>query len=318
MEPPALRHMSAKQFAAALIGLTTVFLFIEGPLWTKAWDADAVDRAIWSSYLPIPVVVAVFLLVGRKFSLPALFLDTLGLAFAKYAVTLSLSMAMWATTPAPPASFAVRSAPRAPRASADKASPPSVIAETKRATVRGSVEDSNGKPLAGASVFIASGLEGLSFAARTEPVEWTNTGSAIVPAFTVVQSGEPLTARSIDGRMHTLVAMTPGAPFPEFNAPLLSSGAPSATVLTSTAASVHLRCTVHGSEETEADVAVVHHPFFTRTDEQGRFVLAQVPAGRLTIAARIGHSAQAERAIELAPQETTDLRLALSVPSPIR
>src|SRR6185312_8911475 len=137
----------------------------------------------------------------------------------------------WATVAPPKAAAAAiphratHSAPATP----EPAIVPTPIDAARTGTVRATVVDGAGRPVAGALVYVAAGVEDFVFAAPEAPVVLEHGPLGVTPALAVAQVGQRIEARSSDGRMHTLVASRDGAAL--FNVPLLASGAPTATRL---------------------------------------------------------------------------------------
>jgi hypothetical protein len=96
-----LLRISRAQFWVAYAVAVALFFFDTGPIWRHPWDIGALDRAILWSYAPIPFLVAGCLLGSRRFSLHALFLDTLELTMLKYATTLGIALVLFEITPVP-------------------------------------------------------------------------------------------------------------------------------------------------------------------------------------------------------------------------
>jgi hypothetical protein len=297
-----LPRLSRAQFFGVLALGIALFLFEAGPVWRHPWEMARVDGAIFWSYVLIPLLVLACLAWSRRLSLRAFFLDTLALVLLKYVATCTLALVLWETTPFRPAAAAPppRHAAAAAAAQAEPAATSTPLDPARTGTVAGTVSDAAGRPAASALVWIAAGLEDHVFAPPAAPVSFVNTGAGMTPPLAVVQAGQPLSARSADGQLHTMVAVKDERTL--FNLPLLASGAPSHTSFREAEGLVTLRCNVHpGHAEAEGRVLVLDHPFFAWTDETGHFALHGVPAGRVRLAAYAGGRGSAEEGIDVAP-----------------
>jgi hypothetical protein len=301
-------HVSRAQFVGSLAACVALFLFVRGPLWRHAGDIGTLDGAIGWSYGAIPLLVGGCLLASRRWSLRGFLLDTMALTLVKYVVTCSIAIALWATVaPVPSASAAVK--PRRAPAGAEQAIVPTPIDPAQTGSVRATVVDPAGRPLAGALVFVAAGLDDHVFAPPSEPLVIEHGPQGITPALAVAQVGQRIEARSTDGHMHTLVAGRPGEV--AFNVPLLASGAPTSTRLRDAEGLLSLRCNVHPGEP-EGRLLTLAHPFFARSDAEGHVTLAGVPAGRLQIGAAHGERGAGRATIDLHAREDADVQITVT------
>lgn len=327
-------------FVAILVAVVALFLLARGPVWKNPWNADALDSAIFWSYLPIPVLVALGLLVARRFTIRFLLLETMAIVLLKYAITFSLALVFWglkgpppapAKPPPPPAKTAVAEAPPPP---------PTPIAADQRGTARGTVRGADGKPVAGAFVHVASGLEAFVFERPTDPIHVENDGKSVrasappgvtasfPPNLVVARAGQTILGRSLDAHLHTLVASGDDGGT-TFNIPMMSSGVWSTVIVREPARVSRLRCTVHGGldgapgrasapsapnpvGESPAYLVVLDHPFFTATADDGTFRIEGIPAAKISLAAFHPTSGEAAASVEITPRAeiAADLRLA--------
>lgn len=305
-----LLHVSRAQFVGSLAASVVLFLFITGPLWRHAGDVSRLDTAIWYSYGAIPLLIAGCLLASRRWSLRGFLLDTMALTLTKYVVTCTIAIAFWATVSPPRAAAAATSRrPPAPTPAAVESITPTPIDPAKTGTVRATVVDPSGRPLAGAIVFVAGGVEDYAFAPPSEPVVLEHGPHGVTPALAVAQVGQRIEARSTDGRMHTLVADKAGEAL--FNVPLLASGAPTTTRLRAANGLSTLHCNVHPGEPGSL-LLTLAHPFFARSDADGRVTLSGVPAGSLRIGAAQGSHVATESSVDLHAAETADVRIEIA------
>ncbi len=336
-EPP-LPRLSRPLFWGIFAIALCIFLFATGPVWRHPWDV-AFDFAVYYSYAPIPFLVLAAAAYQRwrrrragaaagaggpsggrdapardRFGVRAFVLDTMELTFLKYATTLAIAIALWMTQSAPPPVAAAPARAPAPPAPSEPAPAPTPIRIEDTGTLTGVVRDASGKPVAGALVFVASGLEAYVFAAPAEPLRLENDGHGATPRLAAAQTGQTILARSTDGHLHSLVASRgePGRAAADgegaeheggrsrdegalFHIPMLSSGAWSTVVVREPHGVASLSCTVHqgSTSEAAAHLAVFAHPFFALTGDDGRFRFAGVPRGRVGVGAWRGPDDQA-------------------------
>jgi hypothetical protein len=305
-EPPVPR-LSQRQFWACLAVAVVIFLFGTGPIWRHPWD---LDTAILCSYLPVPLLVLVLLAWSRRLTFRGFLLDTLTLTLVKFTITLSIALVLWNVSP-PPAKPVAAPVPVAPPQPAEPPPAPTPIAPESTGALQGVVAGPDGAPVAGALVFVEKGLEQYVFAPPSEPLRLENDGAAVTPRLSAAQTYQPISARSTDGHLHTLVAASAEGPL--FNVPLLSSGVPSTLTVREPHGISRIRCAVHqGDTEKTSYLAVLGHPFFAITGADGRFSWTGVPAGQLRIGAFDPELGQASAPAELAPRGSADVRLSLS------
>ncbi|HME90459.1 MAG TPA: hypothetical protein VKE49_03485, partial [Myxococcaceae bacterium] len=193
---------------------------------------------------------------------------------------------------------------------AQRKSKPSVIADASRGEIRGRVNGRDGKALEGALVFISQGLERFVFAAPEEEVTLENNGKAFVPRIAAIQTGQPLSARSANHELHTLLLTQPDRSW-VMNVPLLASGQVRTVRFDEARGLVSVHCTVHRSREGEAHLAIVNHPFFTFSGVDARFVLQGVPTGNLVVSAFHPIAGEGSAPIRLGNGEKLEVSLSL-------
>ena len=301
--------MSRAQLGGTLAIAFTLFLFEAGPVWRHPWDMELLNRAIFWSYLAVPLLVIACLAWSKRLSVRAFIVDLLVLTLLKYTCTFAFALVLWELTPFPVLHHEA-ALPHGTRVAAVEPAPAATpIDPAKAGAVTGTVLDTAGRPVAGALVWISGGLEDYVFTPPSAPVTIARERSAAIPPVAVGQVNQPILARSADGKLHALVAVEDGKTF--FNTPLLPSGEPS-RVSFRAGGLVTLRCNVHqGASEAEGQVLVLGHPFFTRTDEEGRFALSGVPAGRVKLTTFRGGRPGPEQAVDVVAGGETKVTLAL-------
>ena len=307
-------RMSRVQFWSVLGLAFTLFLFQAGPVWRHPWDMELLNRAIFWSYVLIPLLVIGCLAWSKRLTLRVFFVDTLVLVLIKYSCTFAFALVLWEVTPFPP-HVHTASLPRGTSALvAEPAPAPTLIDPARTGSVVGSVEDAAGRPVAGALVWIAGGLESYVFAPPSTPVAMVNADVGRTPPLTVVQVNQQILARSADGKLHTMIAVKDGRTL--FNTPLLPSGESSRISFREAEGVVTVHCNVHpASAEAEGEILVLGHPFFVRTDEHGRFAFHGVPAGRVQLATNVDGRFGPEQAVEVAPGGDVKITLSLGAAS---
>ncbi len=326
-EPPeAPKGLPRPTFFFILALVVTLFLLVRGPMWRHPWDAGALDSAIFWSYLPIPFLVTAGLFLAKRFSFRFLFLESMVIVLTKYAITFSLALVFWAVSGPPPPP--PKAPPPVKTAVAEAPPPPPTkIAPDQRGNVRGVVKDAAGHPIAGAFVYVASGLESFVFEPPADPVRVENDGKSVrassaadaafkLPAGLVVaRAGQTIQGRSLDGHLHTLVASGDNAGT-TFNIPMMSSGVWSSVVVREPAKVSRLRCTVHPDGEAPGHLVVLDHPYYAATADDGTFHIDGIPAAKVSLAAwhATSGAGAADLTITARADATVDITIAAAAP----
>ncbi len=302
MSTSKVRTLSRPRFWLAFAVAFGVFLLFGRQLWV---DPFHMDGAIFWSYGVIPPLVVGLLALERRLSPAAIFLDVLELACLKFAATYTTATAVWALSDGPPP----RPPPRLPSPPPRAAPQRTEVPAEARASVSGVVRGPDGVPVADALVWVDETLERFAFPVPTSSVVVTHDGRGFSPMLSVVQVGQPLLARSLDGRLHTMAG----------NHPLLAGGEAEPLRYARGMGVVRLDCSVHPDEPAtpEAHLAVLDHPLWARTGPDGRYRILGVPSGRRRLAVFAPRAAPGGRDLELAAGAEASVDWALE-PAPYR
>ncbi len=308
---PTYPALSTRWRLLLLAGVVAQFLFVHGAVWKQRFDWD---HSILYSYLTIPPLVLVALLLTRRFGPVAWLVHTIELMAAKFAVTASVLLVLLVFTdppePAPPAAASAKPASRVEREAPAPPSP-SVIDERDTGELEGQVLDAKGQPVSGALVYVARGLERFTFAPGAPALVLENDGRGLSPARVAVHLGQALHARATDRQLHTLLIKRHGTGAWITNVPVPEEGELSAIALREATGLFTIECAVHGKKEAPAYLGRFAHPFFTWSDAEGRFRLTRVPHGALEVEAFLPPGAPARTSVTVQPRQQTTMRLSL-------
>lgn len=140
------------------------------------------------------------------------------------------------------------------------------------ATVQVTVQDTAGKPLADAVVFLES-REARALSKPLEATEIAQRAKRFEPELTVVTAGSAVSFPNRDTVRHHVYSFSPVKTF-ELK---LYIGTPAAPVVFDKPGIAVLGCNIH--DQMAAWVVVVETPYFGRSGAGGQVVLANVPAG---------------------------------------
>lgn len=281
-------RLSWTSFGLCMAILLAIFLFLN-PIWESNVMGEW-DQNIWWSYIPIPLLVVVFLRIERKLGWGPFWIETMKITFVKFTITFLLANGLWALWGAPGTGLAER---EGALAAADdefevKAAPPATVLDPAMlGDIKGRVLDGAGQPVADALVYVSAGLDALHFEAPTDPAVLTNDGAGFAPELLVVQSFRELRLHSEDDALHTAVFDDEASGHRLLNVPVLA-GQERSLMFGRSYGLLRVACSVHGSAEPASGVLALAHPFAVRTDEDGRFEFAGVPAGELELRALHG------------------------------
>ncbi|MFQ5503547.1 MAG: carboxypeptidase regulatory-like domain-containing protein [Planctomycetota bacterium] len=135
--------------------------------------------------------------------------------------------------------------------------------------------------LRNAVVWIQKGLDGWEFPVPEEPAVIDQKGCMYVPHVLGIRTGQPLKIRNSDSLMHNIRAVPRRNRL--FNFSLSAAGKEMTKRFKKREIAVRLKCDIH--DWMGAWVAVVDHPYFQVTGDEGAFELDHVPPGEYTITA---------------------------------
>jgi hypothetical protein len=157
--------------------------------------------------------------------------------------------------------------------------------------------------LANAFVYVKEGLGDRTFAIPTEPVTIDQRGCVYVPRVTGAVTCQPIEFLNSDPTLHNVH----GTPVQSsgWNFSMGVQGSRRTVRIPSPEIMVEVRCDVH--PWMRAWVGVLDHPYFAVSGTDGRFTLADVPAGEYVLAAWHERFGARETRVTLAPRGRTDV-----------
>lgn len=317
---PGFQTLSWPLALLVLLVALTWFTLGAGPIWKHPWEPN---RSIVTSYMTIPAMVFVCLLVTRKLNIAGWLFDTLRIAIAKFIVTAFALVVMWAATnpkgapmaPPPPMPLGTSSADAVAIPEDLPLKPPTPIDESQTASVDGAIVEPTGKPVQNAIVWISSGLESFDFAPPSEPMSIVNDGGGVAPVI-VAQLGRLVEARSSDNRLHTMIGVDASGRM-IFSVPVIAAGTPRPIRFTEALGLLRVHCGVHFERHTEHEslLLVTSHPFAATTGADGLFSFSRVPltnpSEKLEISTMTVDDRHAAQTVELTARNVVHARIAL-------
>jgi hypothetical protein len=280
------------------------FLVGHGPVWKRLGDWD---RAILWSYASVPFLIFAVLAIKRRLTFRAWLIHTVELAGYKFMTTAVILTVLLTTTQGLEGNRFVRR-DETPRP--DRAAPAHASSSERTFTplpegqsLSGRVMDEKGTAVSGAVVYLSGGAESVVVAPPGEPLELVHGPDGLSPRISVALRGQTLIIHSADKVLHTVRAIRANRRW-AFNVPVLSGDHPTAVTLDTEPGLLGLHCTVHGEKEPSAQVLILQHPLYARTDAEGRFRLPAVPAGKLVVNAFGDGVAVSSHLIEVASGAT--------------
>lgn len=279
--------LSIISLSVILLASLAVFLFWDGALWAAHEGTSHAGR-IFISYAVVIPFAAAALAIEKRWSLVHLATST-GLLWAVKLILTSTLYLVLAPTTTRNYQPALSWNEQDKTTSADRAShryQPAELASS--GAIKGRVL-SHGAPLAGALISVLNPGAGAPLG-PSRAVALEISGARYARSVYGLSTHDTLSVHNRDGQLHTLIISREGSA--RANWPIPASSEPRTIPVPSEPGLYTLRCGSHPSEE--ATVALFDHPYFTLSDENGRFELAALPLGETTIAVRApgGHEHQ--------------------------
>ena len=146
-------------------------------------------------------------------------------------------------------------------------------------------------------VVIIKGVPGAkSTGAEAKPVVVDQKSCLYVPHIFAVQTGQKISIKNSDPVMHN-VHTTPTTGASEYNQAQMASGPDLSVTLDKAESFMKFKCDVH--PWMFAYATVVDHPYFAVTDAEGKFKIANVPAGKYTVEAAHRKAGTATQEVEV-------------------
>ncbi len=158
-------------------------------------------------------------------------------------------------------------------------------------------------------VYIKEGAPGASNAPK-DPVVLDQVKCQYIPHVAVVQLGQPLLVKSSDGILHNVHMIGPPVPGGELNESMSRPSELKPITLKKPQVALRVWCEVHNWME--AWIAIVPHPFYDVTGEDGTFVIENVPPGTYKLAAwqeKLGEKAYVNVTVTAGGTATADFTL---------
>jgi plastocyanin len=169
----------------------------------------------------------------------------------------------------------------------------------------------DGKALGNVLVYVKDGLGNYVYDAPTSSVTIDQKGCRYIPHVLGVRVGQKLEIINSDPTLHNIHA-TPKVNS-EFNTGQPMQGMKTEHTFTAKEVMVPFKCDVHGWMN--AFAAVLDHPYYGVTGQDGKFTLKGLPPGTYTVEAwheRLGASSQS---VTLGAKETKDVTFTFKAPA---
>ena len=154
-------------------------------------------------------------------------------------------------------------------------------------------------------VFVRKGLEGKTYPPPRGPVNIKFDKYQLLPRVAGIMAGQPLVIETLDDELHNAHSRPWKKDNKEFNTGLPAKGMNVEKQFATAETGILLKCDVHPWEKMW--ITVLAHPFYSSTDDQGRFEIKGLPLGKYTIEAWQENCLEALREIEIAGPSTTIL-----------
>ncbi len=149
-------------------------------------------------------------------------------------------------------------------------------------------------------VYVKDGLENQKFPAPSEPVEIDNTKCIYIPHVAAAQVNQPVKFKNNDPTLHNIHAFPKNQP--AFNVGLPFEGMKVEKKFSVPEVMIPIKCDVHPWMLNYT--AIVPHPYFAVTGEDGSFNIKNLPPGKYVLEAWHETLGTQELPIEVGPQES--------------
>jgi len=167
-----------------------------------------------------------------------------------------------------------------------------------------------GNAMANVFTRVVSGLAQQKYTAPAEPVVINQQGCMYAPHVLGVMVGQPVKILNPDGTLHNVHALSKINP--EFNLAMPKFRAEVEKIFDKEEFMFPLKCDVH--PWMGAWIAVMAHPFFSVTKEDGKFSIADLPAGTYEIEAWHEKLGVQKQSVTLADGETKEINFTFTKP----
>lgn len=160
-------------------------------------------------------------------------------------------------------------------------------------------------------VYVKEGLEGRRFPLPAGPAVVSNKGCVYVPHVLGVRTGQQVLILNEDATLHNVHSYSKNSK--PFNLGLPFQGMKQTKVFDKAEVMVPLKCDVH--PWMSGFIGVVDHPYFSVTDEAGRFELKGLPPGKYKVEAWHEKLGAQSQSIEIGPRESKTAEFAFNAAS---
>ena len=160
-------------------------------------------------------------------------------------------------------------------------------------------------------VHVVSGYEKKQYPAPTEPVVLDQKGCMYDPHVAAAMVGQPVKFLNPDGTLHNVHALSKVNP--EFNLAMPKFKTETTKVFDKPEGMFNIKCDVH--PWMEGWLTIVDNPFFNVTKADGKFTIANLPAGTYEIEAWHEKLGKQKQSVTVAESDTKEVNFSFSKPS---
>ncbi len=170
----------------------------------------------------------------------------------------------------------------------------------------------DGNTVGNVAVSVESGLPaGKTFPAPTTPAEIDQNGCMYIPHVLGLMVGQPIKFKNSDGILHNVHALP--TLNKEFNVPMPDAVKEKEASFPKEEGFFKVKCDVH--PWMNAWVRVYSNPFFSVTAKDGKFKIANLPAGTYELSAWHEKLGTVKQSVTIAEGDTKDVNFTLQAPS---